>query len=84
MAQSPQLYKQIMTGVFERVFEIGTVFRAEPHFTTRHVNEYTGLDAEMGMIDSFLDVTAMLNKVIKKIFVLNIVLVFMVLFSSIV
>lgn len=68
LAQSPQLYKQIMTGVFERVFEIGTVFRAEPHFTTRHVNEYTGLDAEMGMIDSFYDVTAMLNKVMKKIF----------------
>jgi len=68
LAQSPQLYKQILTGVFERVFEIGSVFRAEPHFTTRHVNEYTGLDAEMGMIDSFYDVTAMLNKVMKKIF----------------
>ena len=68
LAQSPQLYKQILTGVFERVFEIGSVFRAEPHFTTRHVNEYTGLDAEMGMIESFYDVTAMLNKVMKKIF----------------
>lgn len=68
LAQSPQLYKQILTGVFERVFEIGTVFRAEPHFTTRHVNEYTGLDAEMGMIDSFMDVTEMLNKVMGRIF----------------
>jgi len=68
LAQSPQLYKQILTGVFERVFEIGTIFRAEPHFTTRHINEFTGLDAEMGMIDSFYDVTAMLNKVFIKIF----------------
>lgn len=68
LAQSPQFYKQIMTGVFERVFEIGSVFRAEPHFTTRHVNEYIGLDAEMGMIESFYDVTAMLNKVMTKIF----------------
>ena len=68
LAQSPQLYKQIMVGVFERVFEIGSAFRAEPHFTTRHVNEYTSLDAEMGFIDSFRDVTAMLNKVVKKVF----------------
>ncbi len=68
LAQSPQLYKQIMVGVFERVFEIGPVFRAEPHFTTRHVNEYISLDAEMGFIESYKDVTAMLNKVIAKIF----------------
>lgn len=68
LAQSPQLYKQIMVGVFERVFEIGSVFRAEPHFTTRHVNEYIGLDAEMGFIESFKDVSTMLNKVIKGVF----------------
>ena len=68
LAQSPQLYKQILTGVFERVFEIGTVFRAEPHFTTRHINEYTGLDAEMGMINDFNDVMIMLNAVLKRIF----------------
>ena len=68
LAQSPQLYKQIMVGVFERVFEIGTVFRAEPHFTTRHVNEYTGLDAEMGFIDSFQDVMKMMNKAISGVF----------------
>lgn len=68
LAQSPQLYKQIMVGVFERVFEIGSVFRAEPHFTTRHVNEYIGLDAEMGFIENFQDVTNMLNKCIKNIF----------------
>ena len=41
LAQSPQLYKQIMVGVFERVFETGPVFRAEPHDTTRHINQYT-------------------------------------------
>ena len=69
LAQSPQLYKQIMVGVFERVFEIGSAFRAEPHFTTRHVNEYTSLDAEMGFIESFKDVTLMLNKVVRKIFI---------------
>jgi len=68
LAQSPQLYKQIMVGVFERVFEIGPVFRAEPHYTTRHVNEYVSLDAEMGFINSFRDVSAMLNQVIKKVF----------------
>ncbi|MBU3901287.1 aspartate--tRNA(Asn) ligase, partial [Patescibacteria group bacterium] len=68
LAQSPQFYKQIMVGVFERVFEIGSTFRAEPHFTTRHVNEYISLDAEMGFIASFRDVTAMLNKVLAEIF----------------
>jgi len=68
LAQSPQLYKQIMVGVFERVFEIGPVFRAEPHFTTRHVNEYISLDAEMGFIESYQDVTKMLNKIFIKMF----------------
>lgn len=68
LAQSPQFYKQIMVGVFERVFEIGSVFRAEPHFTTRHVNEYIGLDAEMGFIDDFTDVMKMLNLVMAKMF----------------
>lgn len=68
LAQSPQFYKQIMVGVFERVFEIGSVFRAEPHFTTRHVNEYIGLDAEMGFIENFQDVMNMLNKCVKSVF----------------
>ncbi len=68
LAQSPQLYKQIMVGVFERVFEIGSVFRAEPHFTTRHVCEYVGIDAEMGFIDDFHDVAKLLNKVLVDIF----------------
>ena len=66
LAQSPQFYKQIMVGVFERVFEIGSVFRAEPHFTTRHVNEYISLDAEMGFIKDFSDVTRTLNIVLGK------------------
>jgi nondiscriminating aspartyl-tRNA synthetase len=70
LAQSPQFYKQIMVGVFERVFEIGSAFRAEPHFTTRHVNEYISLDAEMGFIRDFSEVMDMLNKVIKKMFAL--------------
>jgi len=70
LAQSPQFYKQIMVGVFERVFEIGSAFRAEPHFTTRHVNEYISLDAEMGFIHDFQDVIKMLNKIMKKMFAL--------------
>ncbi len=65
LAQSPQFYKQAGAGIFERVFEIGTVFRAEPHFTTRHVNEYTSLDAEMAFIDGFEDVMDELEKVMK-------------------
>ncbi|MDD5083632.1 MAG: aspartate--tRNA(Asn) ligase [Candidatus Moranbacteria bacterium] len=68
LAQSPQFYKQAGVGAFERVFEIGTVFRAEPHFTTRHVNEYTGLDAEMGFIESFSDVMDELEKTMMFIF----------------
>jgi nondiscriminating aspartyl-tRNA synthetase len=56
LAQSPQFYKQTMVGAFERVYEVGPVFRAEKHATTRHLNEYTGLDLEMGYIDSFYDV----------------------------
>jgi nondiscriminating aspartyl-tRNA synthetase len=52
LAQSPQFYKQIMVGVFERVFEVAHVFRAEEHNTTRHLNEYLSLDLEMGFIES--------------------------------
>jgi nondiscriminating aspartyl-tRNA synthetase len=48
LAQSPQFYKQIMVGVFERVFEIAPVYRAEPSATTRHMSEYISVDAEMG------------------------------------
>ncbi len=68
LAQSPQFYKQIMVGVFERVFEIGPVFRAEPHFTTRHICEYVSMDAEFGFIDSFEDVVRMLNSSLVRMF----------------
>ena len=59
LQQSPQLYKQMMVGVFDRVFETGPVFRAEKHNTRRHLNEYTSLNFEMGYIHSFLDICAM-------------------------
>lgn len=59
LGQSPQFYKQTMVGVYDRVFEAAPVFRAEKHNTTRHLNEYTSLDFEMGYIDGFEDVMAM-------------------------
>ena len=49
LAQSPQFYKQTMVGVFERVYEVAPVFRAEPHDTARHLAEYVSLDAEIGV-----------------------------------
>ena len=69
LAQSPQFYKQMMVGVYERVFEIAPVFRAEKHDTSRHLNEYTSVDIEMGFIENFEDImnmeTAMLRYVIQ-------------------
>ncbi len=59
LAQSPQVYKQTMVGVYDRVFEAAPVFRAEKHNTTRHLNEYTSLDFEMGYIDGFEDIMDM-------------------------
>ena len=59
LQQSPQFYKQMMVGVFDRVFETAPVFRAEKHNTRRHLNEYTSLDFEMGYIDSFEEIMAM-------------------------
>lgn len=56
LAQSPQFYKQTMVGVFERVYEVGPVFRAEPHDTARHLAEYISLDAELGFIADHRDV----------------------------
>ncbi|TBH20685.1 aspartate--tRNA(Asn) ligase [Thermus thermamylovorans] len=50
LAQSPQLYKQILVGVFERVYEVAPVWRMEEHNTSRHLNEYLSLDVEMGFI----------------------------------
>lgn len=67
LAQSPQFYKQVMVGVFERVFEVGPVFRAEPHDTTRHTNEYVSLDAEFGFIENHFTVMAVLRDVIAGI-----------------
>jgi nondiscriminating aspartyl-tRNA synthetase len=64
LAQSPQFYKQTLVGVFERVFEVGPVFRAEPHDTPRHLNEYVSLDAELGFIDDHTDVMAVVERVI--------------------
>ncbi|HLI06201.1 MAG TPA: aspartate--tRNA(Asn) ligase [Ktedonobacteraceae bacterium] len=64
LAQSPQFYKQIMVGVFERVFEVGPVFRAEPHDTTRHLNEYVSLDAEMGFIENHFTIMALLRDIL--------------------
>lgn len=59
LAQSPQFYKQMMAGVFDRVFETGPVFRAEKHNTRRHLNEYTSLDFEMSYIEDFMEICQM-------------------------
>ena len=61
LAQSPQFYKQTMVGVLERVYEVGPVFRAEPHDTARHLAEYVSLDAELGFIGDHTDVMAVLR-----------------------
>ncbi|TSA83044.1 aspartate--tRNA(Asn) ligase [Deinococcus detaillensis] len=71
LAQSPQLYKQIMVGVFERVYEVAPVYRAEEHATSRHLNEYLSLDVEMGFIDDEDDVmeleTGFLNFAMERL-----------------
>lgn len=64
LAQSPQFYKQVMVGVFERVYEVAPVFRAEPHDTVRHLAEYVSLDAEMGFVSDHTDVMATLRHVL--------------------
>jgi nondiscriminating aspartyl-tRNA synthetase len=64
LAQSPQFYKQALVGVFERVFEIGPVFRAEPHDTARHLAQYTSLDGELGFIADHHDVMDVLREAI--------------------
>jgi nondiscriminating aspartyl-tRNA synthetase len=61
LAQSPQFYKQAMVGVFERVYETGPAFRAEPHDTPRHLSEYLSLDAELGFIADHRDVMAVVR-----------------------
>ncbi|MBE1575182.1 aspartate--tRNA(Asn) ligase [Amycolatopsis roodepoortensis] len=64
LAQSPQFYKQALVGVFERVYEVGPVFRAEPHDTARHLAQYTSLDAELGFIEGHHDVMAVLREAV--------------------
>ena len=65
LAQSPQFYKQHLVGVFERVYEVGPVFRAEPHDTVRHLAEYVSLDVELGFIADHRDVLAVLRDVLE-------------------
>ncbi len=65
LATSPQFYKQIMVGVFERVFSTPKVFRGEKHSTSRHLSEYCTLDFEMGFIKDHTDVMATLEKTVR-------------------
>src|SRR3989344_1726465 len=65
LSQSPQLYKQILVGAYERVFTVNETLRAEPPMTTRHLTEVTSLDAEFGFIDSWMDVKEMAEYTIK-------------------
>ena len=67
LAQSPQLYKSLLVSIFERVFSVNKVFRAEPSVTTRHLTEVVSLDAEFGFIESWLEVRDMAEYVIKFI-----------------
>lgn len=67
LAQSPQFYKQIMVGIFEKVFATGNVYRAEKHSTTRHLNEYISLDLEMGFISDHQDIMEVENKLLAYI-----------------
>ncbi len=67
LAQSPQLYKQALVGVYGRVFDIGPVFRAEHHDTSRHLNEYISMDFEMGFINDFTDIMNMETGALKYI-----------------
>lgn len=68
LTQSPQFYKQMMVGAFERVFEIGKVYRAEGSSTNKHLTEFIGLDVEMGFIESANDVMDLEERLIKGIF----------------
>lgn len=70
LAQSPQFYKQMLVPIYERVFEVGPVFRAEHHDTSRHLNEYISMDFEMGFIDSFYDIMNMETGALKYIMAL--------------
>ncbi len=67
LATSPQLYKEIMTGAFERVFTIAKIFRAEKSATTRHLSEITQMDFEMSFIKDHTDVMSVLEEVIRDV-----------------
>ncbi len=67
LATSPQLYKQIMVGVYERVFSTPKVFRGEKHATTRHLSEYSSMDFEMGFINDHLDVMLIVERAMRHI-----------------
>jgi nondiscriminating aspartyl-tRNA synthetase len=67
LATSPQLYKQMMVGIFERVFTAGSMFRAEKSATTRHMSEIAMLDLEMGFIKDHTDVIALVTKLMQAI-----------------
>jgi nondiscriminating aspartyl-tRNA synthetase len=64
LAQSPQFYKQVLVGIFERVYEVGPVFRAEPHDTVRHLAEYVSLDVELGFVEDHREVMGCLRDVV--------------------
>ena len=64
LAQSPQFYKQVLVGIFERVYEVGPVFRAEPHDTVRHLAEYVSLDVELGFVRDHHEVMDCLRDVV--------------------
>ena len=68
LAQSPQFYKEHGVAAFERVFETGHVYRAEPHASSRHLTEYYSLDLEMGFIDGPEDVIALERELLCWIF----------------
>lgn len=68
LAQSPQLYKQIMVGVFERVFTLAHAYRAEPSVTTRHIAEYISLDGEMGFIESWTELMDTCELILNNMF----------------
>ncbi len=67
LATSPQLYKQMLIGVFERVYSVGSMFRAERHATSRHLNEIAMLDLEMGFIEDHHDVMNLMERMMRSV-----------------
>jgi len=69
LAQSPQFYKQMLVGAgYERVYEVGAVYRAEQHNTSRHLNEYVSLDVEMGFISGEEEIMALEERMLAQMF----------------